>query len=105
MSDKTLYWPRGSITQRANSMTLNLPCQFINHVNLSIVGFTNQKPLHYIDQPSGPFSTRSALTTALVLVKLAQSQDRIDNISALVHHNNCSRSKPTLDVPKGIKVH
>lgn len=78
---QALHWPGCSIAQRTNRVPFNLLCQLPQHIDLSIVSLTDLKSTHSISQPTRTLSARSALTTTLVLVKLTQTQDRLNHIS------------------------
>merc|ERR1712004_296317 len=69
VSDEALYWPRGSISQSTNSVSLDLLSEFPQHVNLLWLRIACSESLHRLVQPRCTFSTRRALSTALVLIE------------------------------------
>ena len=81
VSDQALNGPGSSITQSTNSMSLDLFSQLPQHVNFSIVCLSDLHSFESICQPRGTLSTWSTLSTTLMLVKLAQPQDRLDDVS------------------------
>lgn len=67
---QTLNRPSGSISQRANGVSLNLLGQLLKHLNLPLVSPSNDKAIHHLLEPGGTLAARSALSARLVLVEL-----------------------------------
>jgi len=57
-----LHGPGGGITQGANGVTLNLPAELINHVDLLNAGVSLDEPLEDVVHPPCSLSAGSALT-------------------------------------------
>lgn len=105
MTDQTLDGPGSSITQGTNGMPFNLASQLINHVNFGIIGSSLLQSFHDINQPGGAFTARGALAATFMLIKLAQAQDRVNDIRLLVDHNHSGCAQATLRVSERVKVH
>jgi len=122
VSDKTLNRPGESLTQSwkdcqykvlldiggkhtANSVTLNLLGEFLEHVNLTLTSLTILESLHHLLCPLASLSARCALAATLVAVEVAETADSSDNIGALIHDDNSSRSETRLAILKGIEIH
>lgn len=66
------------------------------HVDLLDERVASLHALHHVVQPARALAARRALPAALVLVKVAESRDCIDDVGALVHHNHRRCSEATL---------
>jgi hypothetical protein len=105
VSDKTLNRPGEGLSQSANSVTLNLLGELLEHVNLTLTGLTLLKSLHHLLCPLATLSARCALAATLVAVEVAETADSSDNIGALIHNDNSSSAESRLAVLEGIEVH
>jgi hypothetical protein len=105
VSDETLDWPGSGIAQGADGVTLDLLGELPQHVDLGVVSLANFHALERVGQPAGSLAARSALSAALVLVELAQPQDRLDDVGRIVHHDHRRCPQPALQLPQGVEVH
>jgi len=103
--DQPLDWPGSGISQSADSVALNLLSELPQHVDLSVLGFSNLHSFEGVSQPSSSLPTWSALPTTLMLVEFAQPQDGLDHISGFIHNYNCRSAQSTLELPQGVEVH
>ena len=90
--NEPLYWPGGGVSQSADGVSFNLPSDFLKHVNFCKVGVSHLHSLQHVNQPGGSLSAGSALAATLVSVKMGKSEDGINNVSLIVHHDNGSGS-------------
>src|ERR1700733_9909513 len=58
-----------------------------------------------LDRPRGAFAAGRALATALVLVEFRQPRDRLDDVGALVHHDDRGGAQPRFDVAQRVEIH
>ena len=93
LSNETLDGPGGGVSQRADSVTLNLVGELLKHVNLSEVGISELHALEHVHHPACALTARCALAATLVLVELGQAQNGVDHISLIVHHDDSSGTK------------
>ena len=105
VSNESLHRPRGGVTQSTDSVTFDLVGQLFEHVDLSEVGVSEFHTLQHIDHPASALAARGALTAGLVLVELGETQDSVDHIGLVVHHDDGSCSQAGLAVLKIVKVH
>ena len=71
--DESLHRPSCGVSESTNSMTFNLIGELLEHVNLCEVSVSLLYALQNVNHPTGSLSAGSALTAALVLVKLRES--------------------------------
>jgi len=102
---KSLNWPSSCITKSANSVALNLVGELLKHVDLSEIGISKLHSLKHVYHPAGTLSAWGALSTTLMLVELGKSQNSVNNISLIIHNNDCSSSQSTSSVFQIIEVH
>lgn len=88
--DQPLDGPGCSIAQSTNSVPFDLLSQLPEHVDFSVICLSDLKSTHSVSQPTSTLSAWSALTTTFVLVKLAETQDRLNYIGRLIHHDDSS---------------
>lgn len=69
VTDETLDGPGESLTQRTDSVTLNLLGQFLEHVDLACLGIAGLETLHHLQGPLAPLTAGRALSATLVLVE------------------------------------
>ena len=103
--DESLHWPSSCITQGANSVTFNLVGKLFKHVNLSKVSISQLHALKHVDHPASALTARCALATTFVLVELGQSEDRVDYVSLVVHHDNGSGAEAGTTLLKIVEIH
>ncbi len=87
MSNESLHRPRGCIPQSTNRVSLNLPAQLIDHIDLSVIRVSDLEALHYVGQPGGALATGRALTTGFVFVEFGETKDRVDYVGLPVHYD------------------
>ena len=105
MPNESLHRPRGGVTQSTDSVTFNLIGQLLEHIDLSEVGISKFHALKHIDHPASTLAARGALTAGLVLVELGETQDSVDDVGLVVHHNDSSCSQAGLAILKIVEVH
>lgn len=93
------------IVRTANSVTLNLLGQLLQHINLTLSSLSLLKSLHDLLRPLAALSARCALAATLVSVEVAETADTSNNIGTLVHDNDGSGTETRLAILEGIKVH
>lgn len=69
VSDETLDRPRKGLAQSADRVALDLLREFLEHVDLALLGVAGLETLHYLHRPLAALAARRALTAALVLVE------------------------------------
>jgi hypothetical protein len=89
----------------ANSVTLNLLGQLLEHVNLTLTALTLLETLHDLLSPLASLTARCALAATLVAVEVAETADGTDDIGTLVHDDNGGSSETRLAVLEGVEVH
>ena len=102
---QSLNWPGSCVSQRTNCVTFYLLCYLPQHVNLSVICLSDLHSLQHISQPWCSLSAWCALTAALMLVELWQSQDCLDHVCLFVHNNNCCCTQTTFKLSQSIEVH
>ena len=120
MAHETLDRPSGSVSQSADSTAFNLFAekesdtsksrtkdirQLEKHVDFSLVATSLDHTVHHVHHPCRTLTTRRALTTRLVLVELRETGNGSNDIGALVHDDDSTRSKTTLSVLERIIIH
>lgn len=105
VTDKTLDGPGESLSQSADSVSLNLLGELLEHVNLPLTSLTLLKSGHDLLRPLAALSAGCALAATLVAVEVAETADGSDNVGALVHDDNGSSTETRLAVLEGVKVH
>ena len=89
----------------ADSVTLNLLGELLEHVNLPLASLALLESAHDLLRPLAALSAGCALAATLVAVEVAETADGSDNIGALVHDDNGSSTETRLAVLEGVKVH
>ena len=105
VTDQTLDRPGKGLTQSADSVALDLLGELLHHVDFTSAGLALLEAVHDLLGPLGTLTARSALTARLVVVELGETGDGANNIGALVHDNNGSRSETRLRILESIEVH
>jgi len=103
--DESLNWPGSSIAQGTDGMSFDLFGQFPEHVDLGVVGLSDLEASHHVCEPAGPLPAGRALAAALVLVELGQSEDALDDVGLLVHHDHRRSAQTALQLPQRVEVH
>ena len=75
------------------------------HVDLLEPRVPGPHPLHQRVEPARPLPAGRALPARLVLVKVRQPRDRVDDVGRLVHDDDRGRAEPRLRLLERVKVH
>lgn len=86
-------------------ISCNSKNHYLKHIDFSVVSLPNFKPVHHVNQPRGTFPAGSALSAALMLIKLGQPENGLDYISGIIHDDDCSCSESALLIPQRVEVH
>src|SRR5476651_2203070 len=105
MPDQSLYRPRRAVGERANRVTLDLLGDVVQRIDLLNSRVARDHAFHYAPYPAEPFAAGRALATALVLVEVGQTSDRLDDVGRLVHDDNRCRAEAALLVLQRVEVH
>lgn len=105
MFDKSLNRPSSGITQGTDGVAFDLFGEFMQHINLGVVGIAIFHSLQNVVEPSCSFPARSALPTAFMLIELRESKDGLDHICLVIHNDNCCRTQSAFKLPQRIKIH
>jgi len=104
-SDESLHGPGSCVSQSTDRVTFNLVGKLLEHVDLCEVCVSNLHSLEHVDHPAGSLSAGGALSTALVSVELGESQDGIDDVGLVVHHDDGGGTESASSVLEVVKVH
>src|SRR5438876_9258735 len=96
MTDQALDRPGRRIAQRADRVTLDLPGDVVERIDLLDARVADDHALHHPPHPAGTLAAGRALAAALVLVELAEPRDRLDDVGRLVHDDDRRRPQAGL---------
>jgi hypothetical protein len=105
VTDQTLDGPGEGLTQSANSVTLNLLGELLEHVDLTLAGVANLHALHHLLGPLATLTAGGALTARLVAVERGETGDSAHNVGGLIHDDDGGGTQTSLGVLKGVEVH
>ena len=105
MPDEALQRPSKRLTQSADSVTLNLLGQLLEHVDLTLAGLAFVKAVHNLVGPLRALTAGCALSAGLVVVELGKAGDGTDNVGGLVHDDDGGGTETRLCILERIEVH
>src|SRR5262245_49377811 len=81
--DQALDRPRSSITKRADRVAFHLRSDVEQRVDFRGLALALRHALEHAPHPAGAFAARRALATALVLVEVRDTGDRLHDVGRL----------------------
>src|SRR5476651_2080681 len=105
MPDQSLDRPRRAVGERANRVAFDLLGDVVQRIDLLDPRVARDHPLHHAPDPTESLAAGRALATALVLVEVGQTGDRLDDVGRLVHDDDRCRAEAALLVLQRVEVH
>jgi hypothetical protein len=103
--DETLQRPSKRLSERANSVALNLLGELLKHVDFALARLALVEAVHDLVGPLGALTAGRALAAGLVVVELGKAGDGADNVGRLVHDDDGGSSESGLCVLERVEVH
>mmetsp|Transcript_8692 Transcript_8692/g.31830 ORF Transcript_8692/g.31830 Transcript_8692/m.31830 type:complete len:389 (-) Transcript_8692:993-2159(-) len=103
--NQPLHRPRRGVAQRADRVPLDLLRELLKHVDLLQSRVPLLHAFHDVVEPPGALAARRALPARLVLVKVRQPRDRVDDVRGLVHHDHRGGPQPALRGFQRVEIH
>lgn len=105
LPDQALDGPGSGVSQRTDCVSFDLEGQLLEHVDLCKVSVAQFDALQHVHHPASALTTRRALPATLVLVELGESQNCVNHVRLLVHHDHGSSAQTRSALFKVVKVH
>src|SRR6185436_4295661 len=105
LGHKALHWPGAGFAESADSAS---PGDVIGNLQ-QVIGvifsaMTMRESMQGFGHPERAFTARSALTARFVRVEFSDVGQGLDNISGVVQHDDCARTRHTASGDERIEI-
>src|SRR5205823_11493745 len=105
MCDQALDRPSRGVAERANGMAFDLLGALQEHVDLTLMGAALGHTGQYPPHPSRSLAAGRALAAALMLVKIGDPRDRLDQVGRFVHDDDSGGSEAGTQLAETVEIH